>query len=409
MHSITGAVRRLLALSILARLPEAMLGIGLLVYTQHLTGSFAAAGLVTAAYGLAAGVGGPLLGRLIDARGSRSVLVASASLQAALLGAIAIAPAHLPVVVPVLLATGIGLSAPPVGACLRAQLPSLLADPSTLGRAYTLETSVLELTWVGGPPLVLALGAMWSPGGALAIAGLVLLSSTIAFAAQPASRARVPVTVPERPPGGSLRSPAMRTLTIALLSLGVLLGADEVAVTSAAKALDGTTASAAPLLALWALGSFCGGLLISRIGGRSGRAGGLALGLAALAAGHLALIPAAGNFGTLAAALLAAGAAIAPTEAAAYAMVDAAAPAGTITEAFCWLYTAIAVGNATGAAAAGYLAEHLGTTSAFALGASTCATAALVTALRARTLAPDPSSPPEPAATSGALPAGAGA
>jgi MFS family permease len=160
------AVRRLVALSITARLPEAMLGIGLIVHTQRLTGSFAAAGFVAAAYGLAGGLSGPALGRLIDRRGQTLVLAASASVQAALLSAIAIVPGHSPVVMPLLLAIGIGLATPPIGACLRSQLPSLVTDPRALTRAYALETSILELTWVGGPPLVLGLGAMWSTGRA---------------------------------------------------------------------------------------------------------------------------------------------------------------------------------------------------------------------------------------------------
>ena len=49
----------------------------------------------------------------------------------------------------------------------------------------------------------------------------------------------------------------MRTLTIVLFAVGVLLGADEVAVTAAAKTLDSATA-AAPLFALWGAGSFVG-------------------------------------------------------------------------------------------------------------------------------------------------------
>ncbi len=399
MRSTTqyGAARRLIVLSIAARLPEAMLGIGLMVHTRQLTGSFASAGLVTAAYGLAVGVSRPALGRMIDRRGQTWLLVASASLQALLLGAIAVAPRHASAVVPLLLAVGIGLATPPVGACLRAQLPPLVLDGRALSNAYARETAVLELTWVGGPPLVLGLGAIWSTGAALAAAGLVLFVSTIAFAAQPISRATKPVAASARPRGGSLRTPAMRSLTLALLALGVLLGADEVAITAVAKALTGNTASAAPLLALWAAGSFGGGMLVSRVSGRTGGAGGLTLGLGALAAGHLALIPVAGNFGGLAIVLLVAGAAIAPTEATAYAMVEEAAPAGTITEAFSWLATAMAVGSAGGAAAAGVLIERPGPTAALALGGCACLLAALVTALRARVLPAEPLSPGEPA------------
>ena len=41
-------------------------------------------------------------------------------------------------------------------------------------------------------------------------------------------------------------------------------------------------------------------------------------------------------------------------------MVDHAAPAGTVTEAFAWLETAVAVGASVGAASAGAVAEAAG-------------------------------------------------
>ena len=136
MHSIgsSAGVRRLFAISIIARLPAAMLSIGLLVHTQHLTGSFAVAGVVTGIYAMAVGVGGPRLGQLVDRRGQTAVLVASASIAAVLLVAIAELPADTPLAVLVALAIGIGLAEPPVGACLRTQLPALLPDrpPSAL-------------------------------------------------------------------------------------------------------------------------------------------------------------------------------------------------------------------------------------------------------------------------------------
>src|ERR1700734_364486 len=94
MHSTASSagLRRLFATSILARLPLAMLSIGLLVHAQHLTGSFAAAGVVTGVYAIALGVGGPMLGQLVDRRGQTSVLVASATIAGALLLAIALQP-----------------------------------------------------------------------------------------------------------------------------------------------------------------------------------------------------------------------------------------------------------------------------------------------------------------------------
>src|SRR3977135_3857173 len=149
MHSIASSagLRRMFATSILARLPLAMLSIGLLVHARHLTGSLAAAGAVAGAYAVALGAGGPVLGRLVDRRGQTSVLLATATVAATLLVAIAAQPVGASLAVLIALAAGIGLAEPPVGACVRTQLPALLPDRSAVRAAYALEASVLELTY----------------------------------------------------------------------------------------------------------------------------------------------------------------------------------------------------------------------------------------------------------------------
>src|SRR6185437_8774010 len=259
MHSITstrGALR-LFAISVLARLPLPTFSIGLLVHARHLTGSFAAAGLVAGTYGAALGIGGPFLGRLVDRCGQTIVLIGSAAASAALVGAIALMPAGAPVPALVALAFGIGLASPPLGACLRTALPRILPDQEAVRASYTLDATVVELTWILGPPLVLALGAATSTGMALAASGAVLLVATAAFAAEPASRGWRP-SGGERGRGGSLRSPAMRTLVLVLIAVGVLFGAVEVGV-AAATARLGTASAAGPLLGLWGAGSLIGG------------------------------------------------------------------------------------------------------------------------------------------------------
>jgi predicted MFS family arabinose efflux permease len=389
MHSIAPApgARRLLSLSIVARLPLAALSIALLVHTERVTGSFASAGLVTAAYAVALAVGGPVLGGLADRRGQTGVLLGSAAVAAALLVATGLLPGGIPLAVPVALATGIGLATPPIGACLRAVLPSLLADRDALRRAYGVEASASELTWVFGPPLALAAGAMWSTGAALAAAGLVLFAATAAFAAEPASRGARPGPATARPRGGALHLPAMRTLVFVMGAVGVLFGAVEVAVTAAAETLD-DAAAAAPLLGLWGAGSLAGGVVATRLGAALEGATGLVLMLVALAAGHLALVLAAGSLAGIGAVLLVAGAAIAPTYATVHAMVDEAAPASTVTEAFAWLATAAALGAAVGAATGGAIADHAGPAATFAFAGAAGLLAWLTAAVRSATLAP---------------------
>lgn len=387
---LAGATR-LFLYSTVARLPLATLGIGLLAHAAYLTGSFAAAGIVAGAYAIALGVGGPLAARLVDRRGQTVVLRATSVAAAALLLADAMLAKGTPVVTLALLAVGIGLATPPVGSCMRAVLPSVIADPAAVRSAFAVEAAVAEVTWVAGPPFTLGLGAIWSPGAALALSGLVLVAATLAFTLQPASRAWAPVRMAGR--RGALTTPGMRTLVAVLLAVGVLFGALEVAVTATVGTPEQATA-AAPFLALWGVGSLAGGILLARKGSSLSSASGLIAMLAVLAAGHLLLVVATGSSFRFGATLLVAGAAIAPTLAITFAMVDELAPAGTVTEAFAWLATAESVGAALGSAVTGGIVDHAGPVPALAVAAAAGIAAMVVAILRRPTLETGPRVPP---------------
>src|SRR4051794_28861179 len=375
----------LLGASVVARLPLAMFSIALLVHTRALTGSFATAGAVTGAYAAAQGVGGPLLGRAADRRGQTLPLLAAATVAAAVLAVLALLPHGAAPALILALAALLGLATPPVGACARSLLPELLRDPGALRAAYAFEPSAIGLPFIFAPPLALGLGALWSTGAALGCGGAILLAATAAFALQPASRAARASTGVAPSRAGSLCSPGMRTLALVLTAAGVLFGAVEVGVTAAASTLGGN-AVAAPLLALWGGGSLVGGVIASRLGGGAQSARGLALVLLALAAGHLALVGAQGSAAALGAVIFVAGAAIAPAYATVYGMVDAVAPAGTVTEAFAWLSTAVAVGAAAGAAPGGALAHGTGPGAAFLLAGIAGGFAVAAAVIRAGTL-----------------------
>src|SRR4051812_19621508 len=124
----------LFGLSIVARLPVAMLSIGLLVHTQAATDEYGAAGLVAGAFALAQGVGGPLLGRAADGRGQSAVLAAAALVCAAALIATSVLPHAAPIGLRVAFAAAAGAAMPPVGACFRALLPALVAERARAAR-----------------------------------------------------------------------------------------------------------------------------------------------------------------------------------------------------------------------------------------------------------------------------------
>jgi MFS family permease len=384
--SVPGALR-LLGLSILGQLPLTAFSIILLLQTQHLTGSFATGGLVTGVYAVSVGVGGPLLGHVIDRRGQTLTLIVSAVTAAMALCATALLPAHTPAAVIGALAAIAGVATPPLGACTRTLFAAVSPDRQTTESAYAADATASELAWVCGPPLALAVGALVSDGAALALGALVLLIATVGVAAQPASREWQPAVVSAHPRGGSLSAPAMRTLVLVLVALGVLFGAVEVGVTGAAERL-GSQSIAAPMLGLWGAGSLMGGVLLARLGARDNSGRDLVLLLGALAIGHTALALAAGSAYTLGLMLFVAGAAIAPTYSTVYAIVNDVAPQDTMTEAFAWLETAVAVGGAIGAAVAGALVQTTGAPLVFALAGAT-GLAGLAAATRRRSRDPE--------------------
>ena len=391
MHSIlsTRTVRGLLATSTLALLPQATLSIALLVHAARLTGSVAAAGLVSASYAAALGIGGPLVGKLADRRGQTGVLAASTAAATGLLTAIAFLPSGTGAVILAALAAGVGIATPPVAACLRAALPGALREPAELRTAIAFQATLSELAWITGPPVTLGVAAAVSTRAALLTAAAGILAGTAAFTLQPASRSWRPAGG-ETGGRGAMRAPGMRTLVAVLLTVGVVFGAVEVGIAT------GQGSAAGPLLGLWGAGSLVGGAAATRFGGGARTTSGLAGVLAALAIGHLALAVVSGSTIGLGLVLLAAGAAIAPTYATVYAMVDDVAPAGTLTEASAWLATAVAVGAALGSAAAGAVIASAGPAAAFGLAGAAGGAAVAIAAARGGTLAPCSASPPPP-------------
>ena len=68
-------LKRIVLASILPRLPAGINGLSLTLMVQSLYGSFAIGGTVSAAYLIALGVASPLLGRFVDQRGPRAVML----------------------------------------------------------------------------------------------------------------------------------------------------------------------------------------------------------------------------------------------------------------------------------------------------------------------------------------------
>src|SRR3954468_15081434 len=76
-------VLALMVSALVARLPIGIDALAIVLFLREKTGSYAAAGIVSAAFALGGGAGAPLSGRLVDRFGHRRVLVPLALLHGA--------------------------------------------------------------------------------------------------------------------------------------------------------------------------------------------------------------------------------------------------------------------------------------------------------------------------------------
>jgi MFS family permease len=169
------------AVSFLARLPASAAAITLTLHVVlTLDKGYAAAGVVGAAATVGMAIGAPLLGRLVDRRGLRTMLALTLSAQAVFWG---VAPN---LSYPVLLVGALtgGLLGVPVYSVTRQSL-AVLVPPERRRPAFAIDSMSVEISYIIGPAVgaVLALqasstAAMWTVGAGWLVAGgaLVLLN-----------------------------------------------------------------------------------------------------------------------------------------------------------------------------------------------------------------------------------------
>lgn len=379
-------VARLLGLSLVARAPEAVLSLLLLLRARELGGSYALAGLVAGVSGLGMAVGGPLLGRAIDRVGQPLVLTLSVVVSGAAMLAAALVPDGTAAWVLLPFALVAGLTQPPVAPCLRALFGRIVPDPAVRHAALAVEASVQEITFMVGPLVFISLIAAHDPALGLGVAAGVLLVATLLFAAAREPRA-MPATGVRRTAGeGPLRRGSIRALLALTVGLGVMFGAAELAITAAAEEA-GDGGAVGLLLAAYCLGSLVAGLVVAHRGpgGSPVRSLLVLVLLCTLGHGLLAVAP---SLLWLGVGLVLAGAAIAPLFTLVYSLCGQLAAAGTTTEAFTWLSSGLYAGAAAGAGLAGVLVNASGPEAAFAAGAVAIGVAGVGVAARRDVLRP---------------------
>ncbi|GAA4197865.1 MFS transporter [Microbacterium oryzae] len=342
-------VARIIAAQLAARLPSGMLALAVLLHVEHIHHSYGAAGTVLAATSIGQAVAGPVTSRWMGRWGMRRVLVATTLVTAAAIAALALVPAPLPVTI--LFGLIAGLASPPVQSAVRTIYPKMV-NASRLTALYSLDASLQEIIWIAGPVLITFVSTQVSTVVGLLMIVAVTLAGGLWFILSPElGRVRIPRS--RRSFGRVLRTPTVILTTV----LGFLL----IGATSAAEA--GVVASFGEgalesgfILAVFAVGSFVGGLAFGNIPMSPWS---MARRFTIVAAG-IALTLVSLNAWWLGGSLALAGLGIAPVLAMSFAITSASVKFSETAEAYGWINTGQLIGAALGSAVAGFMIDGVG-------------------------------------------------
>jgi MFS family permease len=385
---------RMFASALVARLPQGMAPLAVLLLVRGATHSYAVAGVAVGAAAFATAACAPLLGRLVDKVGRRRVLAPLACGQAFVYVLLVLAAdAHAPAALLIVLAALAGALLPPIAPVVRVLLREVFGDLAVRETAYALEAVLQELIWMSGPLVVAVLIAFASPSAAVALLGAVCVTGTAVFLRSPLVRSRDADADADADAAAragrtsALASPELRALLGPVALTGTGLGAIEVGLPSLALHAGSRPASGL-LLALWSVGSLLGGLWYgsrvwrSPLRSRYQR-------LLVLAILCSAPLIAARSIAVGMVCSVLAGLTIAPMFSCQYALVGRSVSAGSETEAFTWVTAALIGGVAAGSAIGGAVIAPVGVSAPFVVACLATTLAALLTGLSRLASAPN--------------------
>ncbi|WP_241386505.1 MFS transporter [Rhodococcus sp. CH91] len=341
-----------------ARLPIAMVGIGIVTMFSQLEGNYALGGALSALFALSYAVLTPLVSRAVDRYGQHRILPAAASVSAAsTLAMLAGVRFDAPTAWLFVCAIPAGLM-PTIGAMVRARWTQLYGGTPRLRTAFALEAVVDEVCFIVGPVLSVGLSVSVFPEAGPLLGAVLLLVGTVILAAQ---RATEP---PVRPHTGGetrtslLRLPVLLSIVVMMVAVGAVFGVIDVAAV-AFTAEQGAPGAATLALALFATGSATSGLVFGSRVGSDAPARQLLIATAVLAV-LLSPLLLAGSVPVLAVLYFVAGCAISPIMIVATSLTQQVVPAGQLTESITWTVAGLGVGIAAGSALVGQVIDRAG-------------------------------------------------
>jgi predicted MFS family arabinose efflux permease len=335
-----------------------MMTLGIVLLVSSVTGSYALAGQVSAAYVVGNAIVAIPHARLADRFGQTVVLYADAVLFALTTGMLVQATTNdwsRPW--PHVWAALSGAALPQVGSMVRSRWAHLVRDDHERRTAFAVEAVGDEVVFVTGPALVTFLSTLQAPQTGLLVALALGTAGTLLLAVQ---RGTAPATGTVRRSGATVALPwgLLFPVGLSAVALGALFGALEVATVAAAQHA-GHRGVAGVLLGVFSLGSMIAGLVAGAIHWSASDHRRVQAGVGVLAVAMFAL-PFLEHLLLLGVMLFLVGMALAPSLIALVSLLEASTPRSRLTEAMAVFQTGASAGIAPGAYFAGVAADRAG-------------------------------------------------
>lgn len=367
---------RFSAAAFVARLPISMVGLGIVLLISAVEGQYAAAGVVAAAYTVAAAFLNPLGSRLVDRWGQMRVVSVLVTVNVCMLLLLAYAASSSwPTLVLLAFAAVGGATQPATGALVRARWASALGAHPSLRTAFAFESVLDEFIFIIGPPLATFIAVAIDSAAPLIVCAVLVGAGSVLLLVQRSTEP--PPTPRAHATGGSLlRMPGVPVVIVTFIAIGCVFGSVDIVVVAAADG-EGRRAAAGIVLGLYAFGSMVSALFIgarSQTRSDSVLPRNLLLASAALAVVTVPLVFVSGLV-PIGAMVLLAGLTVSPVLISGFTLVERLVEPARLTEGLTWATSGIGLGVAMSAALSGWLVDRYGIQAGFLV----TATAALVT------------------------------
>jgi MFS family permease len=260
---IAHAGRSYFPIAFIARLPFAMMVVGVLTLVVASRDSVALGGVNSAFVGIGSAIVGPMVGAAADRFGQRTVLVPVGLANAALLGAfVLVVQSAAPDLAVLALSFFVGASAPQVAPMSRTRLVAIIRQRMAPGRqeqvlsgTMAYESAADETVFIIGPFLVGLLASAIAPWVAVAGASVLTFVFVTAFALHPTGRLAVGQQAEVvQAPARQLLRPRLVVVVVGILGIGFFFGSTLTSLTAFMET-HGESSQAGLLYGLMGIGS----------------------------------------------------------------------------------------------------------------------------------------------------------